>query len=304
MSVPLPTYERSELVVEPEGTGPGWWAGGPSAVLADGVWWLTYRLRRPVGEGRGYANVVAHSDDGVRYETVHVLERDAFEAESLERPALVRRPDGGWRIYVSCATPGTKHWYVTAIDADQPTGFDPGRRVVTFPGDERTAVKDVVVHPPTSGRGWRAWICCHPLSEPGAEDRMTTRLATSDDGLTWSVGAAVLAGRAGAWDERGTRVTSVAPGPDGWAFYDGRRTAAENWSERTGLALPATDLSHLESVTSEPIASPGTTGTLRYVCAVPLPDAGYRLYYEAARADGAHDLRTELVTPEQLRAVR
>ncbi len=32
----------------------------------DGTFWLAYRLRRPVGVGRGYANVVARSDDGER----------------------------------------------------------------------------------------------------------------------------------------------------------------------------------------------------------------------------------------------
>ncbi|WP_289032471.1 hypothetical protein, partial [uncultured Arsenicicoccus sp.] len=37
------------------------------------------------------------------------LDRESFGAASLERPALVRLDDG-WRLYFSCATPGSKHW--------------------------------------------------------------------------------------------------------------------------------------------------------------------------------------------------
>ena len=44
-----------------------------------------------------------------------------------------------------------------------------------------------------------------------------------------------------------------------------------------------------------PIGSPHARHGLRYVDAVALGDGGYRLYYEAARSDGAHELRTELV---------
>ena len=68
--------------------------------------YLAYRLRRPVGQGRGYANVVARSADGVRFTTVATIGKDAFGAESLERPALVVTDDGRWRLYVSVATPG------------------------------------------------------------------------------------------------------------------------------------------------------------------------------------------------------
>ena len=46
-----------------------------------------------------------------------MLDRESFDCESLERPALVALPGGGWRLYVSCATPGTKHWRVDALDA-------------------------------------------------------------------------------------------------------------------------------------------------------------------------------------------
>ena len=47
------------------------------------------------------------------------------------------------------------------------------------------------------------WLCCHPLTEPGHEDRMTTRRLTSTDGLAWTDRGEVLAGRPGHWDARG-----------------------------------------------------------------------------------------------------
>lgn len=48
---PLPDVSRS-VVVEAPGSGAGYRAGGPSAVLAGGVFHLASRLRRPVGDGR------------------------------------------------------------------------------------------------------------------------------------------------------------------------------------------------------------------------------------------------------------
>ena len=48
--------------------------------------------------------------------------------ESLERPALVRTPEGRWRLYLSCATFGTKHWRVEMTEAAHPGEFDAGRR--------------------------------------------------------------------------------------------------------------------------------------------------------------------------------
>jgi hypothetical protein len=72
--------ETARVVVEPERTGPGSWAGAPSAVADDGAVFLAYRLRRPVGQGRGYANVVARSEDGE-----HLLDRRGAAPRRVRR---------------------------------------------------------------------------------------------------------------------------------------------------------------------------------------------------------------------------
>src|SRR4051794_25674339 len=84
-----PSPERADVVVQAPGAGAGNWSGAPSAVWADGAFWLAYRVRQPLALGRGVAVVVASSEDGVRFETCAQLRREQFGAESLERPALV-----------------------------------------------------------------------------------------------------------------------------------------------------------------------------------------------------------------------
>lgn len=281
----------AEVVIAAPGPGEGFWAGGPSACVdADDVW-LAYRLRRPVDQGRGYANVVARSSDGRTFETVATVTSQQFDCASLERPALVRRPDGGWRLYVSCSTPGSKHWWVEAVDADTPAELPTGRRTVVLPGDEAQAWKDVVVQADASG--WRMWACRHPLDGgDDAADRMTTWYATSEDGLDWALVSEALAPVADTWDGRGTRVTDVhEAGGRWWALYDARRSAEENWRERSGLAVG--DRPDRFTAVAGPV--PERAGSaLRYASLVEL-DGGYRAYFEATGFDGSHDLRTVYV---------
>jgi hypothetical protein len=287
----LPSFEDATVVVPAPGDEPGNWSGAASAVLVDGVHWLAYRVRRPVSEGRGVSVVVARSEDGDHFVTVAEVRRDEFGAESFERPVLVRRPEGGWRLYLSCATPGSKHWWIEAVDADEPAGLEHGTRTVVLPGDEHTAVKDPVVL--VDDDGWRMWVCVHPLDEPGAEDRMTTAYATSRDGLTWDWHGTVLAPSEGSWDQRGTRVTAVLRESPLVVLYDGRASAEDNWHEVTGVARSSDGMT-LVADDGPRLRSPHSDGALRYVCAVPQPDGGTRFYFEAARRDGAHDLMTSL----------
>jgi hypothetical protein len=289
--IALPHLDGAEVVVPAPGPGPGNWAGAASATLVDGTFWLTWRERRPLTDGRGVAVHVARSSDGVRFEEVASVRREDFGAESFERPVLVPLPGVGWRLYLSCATPGSKHWWVDSLTAPTVDGIATGERRVVLAGDPRTAVKDPVIR--AVDGGWEMWLCCHPLSDAGHEDRMTTRRLTSGDGLSWRDLGEVLAGRPDRWDARGTRVTAVVRERPLTVLYDGRPDAASNWHETTGLAVwDGVRLVPDDSV--EPLRSPYGEGALRYACAVPLPDGRIRYYFEAARPDGAHDLVTSV----------
>ena len=294
LRIPLPGTHPATPAITAPGDGSGYWAGGPSVAVDDeGTVWLAYRLRRPVGDGRGYAVAVARSDDGLAFTEVARVERAAFGCDSLERPALVRRPDGGWRLYLSLATSGTLHWTVVALDADHPKAFDPVTAVTVLDDGPDRALKDPVVH--ASPEGWEMWVCLHEVRDPAQADAMTTLYGRSPDGLAWELDTEpVLApGPSSTWDRRGTRIAAVVDLDDRRvAYYDGRASAAENWEERTGVAVAGAD-GRFSPRDEGPVGtSPHATGSLRYVDVLRLPD-GIRLYYEAARPDGAHDLLVE-----------
>jgi hypothetical protein len=293
VEVPLPRTGRSVVVVAPPAAEPGYWAGAPSAARCGGEIYLAYRLRQPVGAGRGYAVAVARSGDGVHFETLLVIGKQEMDTESLERPALVLTPQGTWRLYLSCATHGTKHWRVEVIEAAHPADFSARTSQVVLPGDARTGVKDPVIL--YRDRRWHLWASCHPLADPDQADQMATGYATSADGLEWSWQGTALAGRAGQWDARGTRVSTVRYVAGMIvAYYDGRASAAENYEECTGVAV-GTEPTALTPLDSVPVSrSPYHGGGLRYLDVLQQADGRHRLYYELTRPDGAHELRTEL----------
>jgi hypothetical protein len=290
----LPHPGSTQTAIPAPGFGSGFWVGACSAVEYGDYVYLAYRLRHPVELGRGQGVIIARSRDGVNFTTIAKISKDAMNAESLERPTLVRTPEGVWRLYLSCATTGTKHWRVEVIEADNPAKFDPSTHKVVLPGDKDWGVKDTVIL--YRDGLWHLWATFHPLDIPNEEDRMETRYATSDDGLTWIWATGIaLSPRKTKWDKRGARITAVLFAAHFiLAFYDGRASAAENYEERTGVAV-GTSPDKFVAIGDEPFAqSPGGRG-LRYLDVVPLSQGCYRTYFETATPDDSHELRTERI---------
>lgn len=286
-----PDPATAVVIKSAAGAGGQMWVGSPSAVRVGDEIVIAYRLREP--GRRGYAVEVARSADGVSFRTLVSISKEQLDCESLERPALVRTEEGTWRLYLSCATAGTKHWRVELIEAPAPENFDPARSRVVLPGDDSHAVKDPVIV--AHGGLWHLWAAVHPLDDPAQTDRMTTGYATSPDGLAWTWHGTALSPRPGEWDARGTRVSAVRFTPYGvTAFYDGRATADQNCEERTGIAEGA-DPGELAAIGTSWVAEAEFPGYgLRYLTIVDLGDGSERIYYELTNARGSHDLVTEL----------
>jgi hypothetical protein len=295
--VPALDVAKSDIVVRAPARHIGCWAGAPSAVVVDDTYWLAYRLREPEGRGRGFRNVIARSSDGVRFDTVAELDRDLFGGESLERPALVALPGGGWRVYVSVALPGSKAWRIDVLEAPTAEAL-PGARPRTVLTPTTThAPKDPVIRRGRDG-AWHLWASVHLIEDPDEADRMETHYATSDDGVHWRWRGIALSPRTGTWNARGARLSTVLLGGSRpLAYFDGRASAAENWEERTGVAI-GTGNARFWALGAKPAyQSPHAGGALRYVDVVGVPErrGAWRAYFEAAADDGAHDLHTQLL---------
>jgi hypothetical protein len=109
---PLPGRAPSQVAVPAPDEGPQRWAGAPTAQLdTDRTTLLAYRVR-----GDGDRVVLARSEDGVRFDTITELTAKALDVAMVERAALVRTATL-WRLYISCAEPGTKGWWIGLLES-------------------------------------------------------------------------------------------------------------------------------------------------------------------------------------------
>ena len=163
-----------------------------------------------------------------------------------------------------------------------------------LPGSGTAAVKDPVIR--HDGQQWHLWASVHPLDDPDATDRMTTEHATSADGVDWQWRGTALAGTRG---QLGRPRGPVRHGGARRLPHLGALRRAGDAPRRTGRSAPAWPSATARAGSprsgDEPLLhSPHPPFGLRYADVVALPDGGARWFYEATRADGAHELRTVL----------
>jgi len=310
---PLFDPAEGQTVREPLGSGPGWWAGAPSA-LYDGetkTFYLYYRLRKPRELGRGVNCRVAASQDGFSFEDIWQADKEALDSPSVEKSCITKTPEGAFRLYISFVDGETNQWRIDVMEADSPPDFDASGRTKVFAPEELgiEGIKDPVVY---NIGGLHHMIVSYAPSPgaPSSEEEGTmhatgdvyntgivkshTGLATSEDGLSWSWEGDILSPPDEGWDRYCTRIGSVLYQPPVFiGFYDGSASVEENYEEKAGLALSYDFRDWRRITTSGPwVMSP--YGCIRYIEVVPVPDAFY-YYYEYTREDGSHELRASRV---------
>ncbi len=309
--------EESTVVLQPENPEPGNWIGCPGVLHEphNQRFLMTYRQRRPRGNPateRGWRCAVAASEDGVHFRDVWAVEKSELDSSSMERFCILPKIGGGYELYFSYVDPSDSRWRIDVVEGETPEEFDvkTARPVLTAASTGTEGVKDPYVmrfgpavyifasfasaetldrgqhsHAHSTGDIYNTGATTHP-----------TGLAIGLEGGEFEWHGSILSVGLG-WDCYQARLNSVVPLPGGawFGFYDGSAGVSENYEERCGLVI-SHDLRHWDRLTADGpwVVSPHGSGSLRYLDAVSVGDELW-LYYEYARADGAHELRVSKV---------
>ena len=303
---------------EPVAGANGYWAGAPGVFYAsdEGAWYLTYRIRRPrgVAPDRGGEARIARSKDLQNWDDLWSVTKDKFDSASIERSALRKGADGQWRYFVSFVDPTDGRWCVSVIIAREIQKLDPATAKPVFKAKPLNleGIKDPWIFE-QEGTFYMLLSVALPTTRTTEQSHSTldifntgecvsaTGLAMSRNLENWAWEGAIFAPEASGWDRYCRRINSVIAREEKFlAFYDGSASEAENYEERSGIAL-SSDLRQWKSLTPQGprFTSPHATGSLRYVDAQ-LHSGQTLLFYEFARPDGAHDLRLATVKAESL----
>lgn len=303
---------KGRVIRGPVGEGKGYWAGCPAVYWdeVDQAVYLCYRIRRPRGvePDRGGEVRICKSTDFENYEDVWSMTKDQLDTASIERCVVHRGPDGNWRYFASYVDPGNGRWQTTVVNGHRDiASLDPANMKPVFKAGDLglEGVKDPWLM--KAGDTWQMFLSVAlPIDATGDDSHATkdifntgecvsaTALATSRDLDHWEWQGVIFRPEANSgWDKYCRRINSVVE-KDGkyFAFYDGSASHHENFEEKCAVAVsPELKTWQSLSIDEPALISPNASNSLRYVDCLP-HRGNMHLFYEWARRDGSHDLRT------------
>lgn len=309
---PLPLFdpEEGQTILKAERPEPDYWVGAPSVVHHEGRFVMAYRVRRPLGQGRGIACRIATSANGTNFSDIAEIRKTELNTSSIERSALQVLPGGEWRLYCSYVDPRDRRWRIDLMRAQAPEQFRSENRVPALTSEELglEGVKDPFVFM----LGPVTYMMVNYVDKPdypisademhGTENAFATGRMRSKTGLAYSIDGEhftwqgnILSPGEG-WDYLLARGSSIIQ-RDGvyWLFFDGRATTRETYQDRAGLAF-SHDLQHFTKVdvAAPRLKSTHGSGALRYIDVLEVNEHLY-YYYEYAQDDGSHEIRLNIV---------
>jgi hypothetical protein len=300
---------NSQIIRNPAGNEKGYWVGAPGVFYAgdENAWYLTYRIRRPRGvePDRGGESRIARSTDLKNWEDIWSATKDIYNSASIERSAIRKGADRIWRYFTSYVDPDDGRWCVASIKNSDPRKFDTSKAIKIFTAKSLglEGVKDPWIFE-ERGIFYMILSVALPAQTTNEKSHSTfdifntgecisaTGLATSRDLDKWDWQGVILKPDVTGWACYCRRINSlVCTNGKFLAFYDGSASHHENYEEKTGIAI-SSDLKNWIILTPERAAyvSPHASSSLRYID-VQAVGGQFYLFYEFARADGAHDLR-------------
>ncbi len=307
--------EEGMTIVEPPGNSQGFWSGGCSAIYDahHQKFFLFYRSRKPITEGRGGTCHILESTDGFEFKEIWKADKAEFDnSESIEGASLIKTPEGLYRLYISYINTTNRKWDLAMLEADHPSNFDPSRKKLIYGSDELDSegIKDPYIA--LIGGIYYLFIHYAPkeLLPPNATHNDlhgtgnifatdlgigTSGLAISSNGTEFTFQGEVIPPGNG-WDKKLTRVDTIIYTPPCFTvLYSGRSDISETYEDRTGIAITM-DMRNFYKLSedSPALSSPHSTGALRYADAVTVDDRLF-IYYEYARPDASHELRVNIV---------
>lgn len=295
-------FDKYETVLKPDKDAEEYWAGAPSVVRDEnGIFWMATRMRSPEHPRglRGYEIRILKSSDGIHFEKVHSIRREAVPIPGFERPALLIDPlTKKFKLY-ACGPWQKGPWSIIKFeDADDPSQFkaNTAKPVIQAPAKQYTRDVSVLEYKDPFIIFAEGNYHCYVIGYVRRNERLFHYI--SSDGENWKPVGDVnqpimdLSG----WHNFFIRPASVVPLGIGYLFvYEGSSTTWYDpvYNVVTGIGFTF-DLHNITDLTPDsPLVistTPSKFYTFRYTHWMVVEQELF-VYAEVANPNNSHEIR-------------